>query len=143
MQVGVVPSAKDGLHCGGKLGTQKVITATRVVPSAKDGLHCGIVVARAAFRPRQVVPSAKDGLHCGNSRCREPCPHTVPSSRPPRTGSIAACRTAPGTSTANRVVPSAKDGLHCGRLPGADLASRMLVVPSAKDGLHCGSRNGQ
>jgi len=64
--------------------------ASGVVPSAKDGLHCGWTWA--AFRPATglVVPSAKDGLHCGFLPVP---PGPVPgiwSSRPPRTGSIAA-----------------------------------------------------
>jgi len=37
----------------------------RVVPSAKDGLHCGITAALAPGEAVLVVPSAKDGLHCG------------------------------------------------------------------------------
>jgi len=88
----VVPSAKDGLHCGHVL-LQGPPGCGKVVPSAKDGLHCGA----ADPRPRlpgldDVVPSAKDGLHCGKSTVASPGFPTVTSSRPPRTGSIAARR---------------------------------------------------
>jgi len=60
------------------------------------------------------------------------------SSRPPRTGSIAACFAGGTLSGSTGVVPSAKDGLHCGRIDAAHLAETVPVVPSAKDGLHCG-----
>jgi len=61
----------------------------------------------------QVVPSAKDGLHCGHTR-RHRLPSQLSSSRPPRTGSIAAWLTSLPLLRIERVVPSAKDGLHCG-----------------------------
>jgi len=63
-----------------------------VVPSAKDGLHCGNIAQRQGlFAGEQVVPSAKDGLHCGESAAATVTP-VISSSRPPRTGSIAARR---------------------------------------------------
>jgi len=64
----VVPSAKDGLHCGGAGVSAGVASRVRVVPSAKDGLHCGytLPLLRALLPP--VVPSAKDGLHCGRQQ---------------------------------------------------------------------------
>jgi len=85
----VVPSAKDGLHCGSldsdtqldseagrpvRQGRAPLRPGARdepvgspgaVVPSAKDGLHCGFSSASAAATAVTVVPSAKDGLHCG------------------------------------------------------------------------------
>jgi len=36
-----------------------------VVPSAKDGLHCGPDAIADGRLTMAVVPSAKDGLHCG------------------------------------------------------------------------------
>jgi len=36
-----------------------------VVPSAKDGLHCGDIISGTSPSLTLVVPSAKDGLHCG------------------------------------------------------------------------------
>jgi len=60
----VVPSAKDGLHCG---CDAIVVWAEHacVVPSAKDGLHCGVAAVAVERFDEAVVPSAKDGLHCG------------------------------------------------------------------------------
>jgi len=60
------------------------------------------------------------------------------SSRPPRTGSIAAYSPRSTLATSGPVVPSAKDGLHCGSAFFAKRARYPQVVPSAKDGLHCG-----
>jgi len=61
-----------------------------VVPSAKDGLHCGVTVPGSVMiHPALVVPSAKDGLHCGYPLEPGEEPKGL-SSRPPRTGSIAA-----------------------------------------------------
>jgi len=69
------------LHLPGLLG---------VVPSAKDGLHCGRGITTASARVRPVVPSAKDGLHCGTLLIAVTWSDPAMSSRPPRTGSIAA-----------------------------------------------------
>jgi len=184
----VVPSAKDGLHCGCtsiRLAESRHAGSSRpprtgsiaargqrgarcrrpvVVPSAKDGLHCGVVQEKEPPYLVSVVPSAKDGLHCGDVGARDGRGGSGPSSRPPRTGSIAACPATCMPHSSHPVVPSAKDGLHCGalrqgRAAGLDPSSRPprtgsiaagmlagsrplspVVVPSAKDGLHCGSR---
>ena len=68
----------------------------------------------ATQRHGHVVPSAKDGLHCGGERSRPASVPRVSSSRPPRTGSIAAGTGSRRIARRWRVVPSAKDGLHCG-----------------------------
>jgi len=86
----VVPSAKDGLHCG-IAGGHHDLGADRVVPSAKDGLHCGPPPVLPVVVVVVVVPSAKDGLHCGGE-LRAGGMSVGESSRPPRTGSIAAAR---------------------------------------------------
>jgi len=94
-----------------------------------------------------VVPSAKDGLHCGPPGSSGSLFANARSSRPPRTGSIAAMQPTPSSRRPRCVVPSAKDGLHCGSTAPAISRRRCSVVPSAKDGLHCGrnsaSRSGQ
>jgi len=90
----VVPSAKDGLHCGPSGVVSSSFSSSRVVPSAKDGLHCGMKSGGGGWSFLNVVPSAKDGLHCGCASL--------------------SCRTAIAC-----VVPSAKDGLHCGEDTGA------------------------
>jgi len=134
-----------------------------VVPSAKDGLHCGADQLNTLVAEAEVVPSAKDGLHCGMALRSHVASSATSSSRPPRTGSIAARHATPTRRTGRRVVPSAKDGLHCGaraavgryslvkssRPPRTGSIAAMdfglwgcntkPVVPSAKDGLHCGS----
>jgi len=183
----VVPSAKDGLHCGTL--TCRVLGGTQgVVPSAKDGLHCGCEFGSSVPSIARVVPSAKDGLHCGGwtvttpdsalarrpvRQGRAPLRHDVlgrasgrrsRSSRPPRTGSIAASprRCAHSMAIAGRPVrqgraPLRPDQLRsrawrrCGRpvrqgraplrRPCGPVVPPMWrpVVPSAKDGLHCGS----
>jgi len=84
----VVPSAKDGLHCGSALRSGQIGWRC-VVPSAKDGLHCGAAKVAREAALREVVPSAKGGLHCG-CQPRGHAVRAVTSSRPPRTGSIAA-----------------------------------------------------
>jgi len=85
-----------------------------VVPSAKDGLHCGGLSSRTCYSPATVVPSAKDGLHCGVWYVGCTPAAVDRSSRPPRTGSIAARLSAACAQPSDPVVPSAKDGLHCG-----------------------------
>jgi len=114
-------------------------TGRPVVPSAKDGLHCGASWKIVPRLDRWVVPSAKDGLHCGSPP--PPGAHTLQftSSRPPRTGSIAAGERAGCGAGVPHVVPSAKDGLHCGHV-GVPVTAIDVppVVPSAKAGLHCG-----
>jgi len=62
----VVPSAKDGLHCG-HTPLRRISAVIAVVPSAKDGLHCGRARIYEAGMIAEVVPSAKDGLHCGST----------------------------------------------------------------------------
>jgi len=89
-----------------------------VVPSAKDGLHCGWISRSNTLTGNGVVPSAKDGLHCGRYRITLPAVYPVASSRPPRTGSIAAGWDSAASPAGNQVVPSAKDGLHCGITDG-------------------------
>jgi len=182
----VVPSAKDGLHCGTCLsGSSRYRYG--VVPSAKDGLHCGLrlpyrfgrelatssrpprtgsiaafsaacFVQRSGGRPvRQGraplrhVPERKFAISIRRRPVRqgraplrqqpgvEPAELARASSRPPRTGSIAARTPTAGCPGPRAVVPSAKDGLHCGRPPLPDVLHSHTVVPSAKDGLHCGT----
>jgi len=86
----VVPSAKDGLHCGlHRGGEQLPPPASRPVRQGRAPLRhvrCGLGVGMSM----PVVPSAKDGLHCGIAAARELTPDEAASSRPPRTGSIAA-----------------------------------------------------
>jgi len=155
----VVPSAKDGLHCGCR-SPRASWALTSVVPSAKDGLHCGRVRRRTLDRSFQVVPSAKDGLHCGTEHKADRIPDEK-SSRPPRTGSIAALNTRQTEyQTKSRPVRQGRAPLRHEQLVGGAgaLAGRPVrqgraplrlahgverqqgtgVVPSAKDGLHCG-----
>ena len=62
----------------------------RVVPSSPDGLHCGIRADAVGASVAEVVPSSPDGLHCGPLPVvPRDCGERV-SSRPLRTGSIAA-----------------------------------------------------
>jgi len=109
-----------------------------VVPSAKDGLHCGLASEIRLLPTVSVVPSAKDGLHCGREGGQAQKSGRPGSSRPPRTGSIAAAFMSSDAAVYGVVVPSAKDGLHCGFRSTQTCAPSAMVVPSAKDGLHCG-----
>jgi len=135
--VPVVPSAKDGLHCGDVI-CREPARSRKVVPSAKDGLHCGRVGKGVLRRWDAVVPSAKDGLHCGfisaTANCRD-----VKSSRPPRTGSIAALWAARtiAAAEARRPVRQGRAPLRPAHSEASGWYSQK-VVPSAKDGLHCG-----
>jgi len=132
----VVPSAKDGLHCG-HLVSECWSRTTPVVPSAKDGLHCGTSRRMCTGSSCTVVPSAKDGLHCGL-----PMPEGrgfLGASRPVRQGRAPLRLAQVGDHRSSpRVVPSAKDGLHCGECQVPGYGQDYSVVPSAKDGLHCG-----
>jgi len=138
------------------------VAPQQVVPSAKDGLHCGGLLRRGRVKSRRVVPSAKDGLHCGfgagtSSTHRIAC-RPVRQGRAPLRRAWASRRTRgrwrrpvrqgraplrhdrglPGPAGWRGVVPSAKDGLHCGPIRDIRPSCGMKVVPSAKDGLHCG-----
>jgi len=133
----VVPSAKDGLHCGAPV--PPVTTANRS-QSSRPPRTGSIAAPKPSLRgcmSRCVVPSAKDGLHCGVLATYSSPPSG--SSRPVRQGR-APLRLPVGDrrGPARRVVPSAKDGLHCGRTQDGNRYALTGVVPSAKDGLHCG-----
>jgi len=127
----------------------------------------------AARPPRSARHRAASGrpVRQGRAPLRLILPTIAPSafcmsSRPPRTGSIAAAHRRPRAPASVPVVPSAKDGLHCGQprgssrqclvrssrpprtgsiaasMPPGARATRRPVVPSAKDGLHCGDPGG-
>jgi len=111
----VVPSAKDGLHCG-----------------RGDGVAAGLGPDRSSRPPRTGSIAARRRMMDWFCPCCRPvrqgrAPLRLvpagtarrprgPSSRPPRTGSIAACAAAASRAGPRGVVPSAKDGLHCGRM---------------------------
>jgi len=92
---------------------------------------------RTAPPTNRVVPSSADGLHCGTSQ-RSRSTRSTPSSRPQRTGSIAARSGKPRWRWPTLVVPSSADGLHCGECPDHGPQCPGDVVPSSADGLHCG-----
>ena len=69
--------------------------------------------------PLDVVPSSPDGLHCGPLTVGDFNTVFSRSSRPLRTGSIAAVTCRRSSPAARRVVPSSPDGLHCGGEPVA------------------------
>jgi len=149
----VVPSAKDGLHCGeqlapgnvesagssrpprtGSIAARVIVTVPGsvmiVVPSAKDGLHCGPSRTLNLSQPRSSRPvrQGRAPLRHPHRRLRGSCPGR--SSRPPRTGSIAASEPTPRWSRSTPVVPSAKDGLHCGT--EAKPRGGMTATPSSR-----------
>jgi len=157
----VVPSAKDGLHCGYQSGTTgNTVDASRPVRQGRAPLRPGfgggrvggvrgrpVRQGRAPLRPARrrgrhgaVRPSSRPPRTGSIAAAAAPPPPsaTSPSSRPPRTGSIAATARATMCCRPRRVVPSAKDGLHCGFWLAVGAVSVLAVVPSAKDGLHCG-----
>ena len=105
-----------------ELGSRCPVSAGCVVPSAKDGLHCGSHAGHAG-RPAPSWSSRppRTGSIAAADRARSRRPADAASSRPPRTGSIAAGSCGPVVPPHRRVVPSAKDGLHC----GASFASRL------------------
>jgi len=160
----VVPSAKDGLHCGCHIVLDGIDEVLLVVPSAKDGLHCGgagllIPTTTATRRP---VRQGRAPLRPGTTKTVRHC--TPESSRPPRTGSIAALsllihnlkrvarrpvrqgraplRPHPGMNGGERRPESSRPP-RTGSIAAGFAARRgagpRRVVPSAKDGLHCGA----
>src|SRR5690606_32276653 len=69
--------------------------ALLVLPSSKEGLHCGVVVALALDGHVGVLPSSKEGLHCGGLRPLRSSSRRERCSPPRRRGSIAADGPAP------------------------------------------------
>ena len=134
----VVPSSPDGLHCG-RLREMWSPTAYRVVPSSPDGLHCGLhqidTDAATEFLSSRPLRTGSIAATCSLGASRR----ARTSSRPLRTGSIAARRSLRGPGWPHPVVPSSPDGLHCGLLCPTDFVGRSGVVPSSPDGLHCGA----
>ena len=181
----VVPSSADGLHCGSKAMRNRNVhglgrpvlsgraplrqvdvrggdSELKVVPSSADGLHCGRKVARALSAATIVVPSSADGLHCGQAAKVLPEPERL-SSRPQRTGSIAACppwppspSTQPGRPVLSGRAPlrpvsfahspdrfalssrPQRTGSIAAASPTGRSPTTACVVPSSADGLHCG-----
>jgi len=159
----VVPSAKDGLHCGpvGRADHRRCGGASSRPPrtgSIAAGPFRGFRLVQPEGRPvRQGRAPLRPDLVVQRASC------ISLSSRPPRTGSIAASRRAPGRCSSSRSSRPPRTGsiaarrticlrrkiprrpVRQGRAPLRRLLRRgapvpQQVVPSAKDGLHCGSR---
>jgi len=113
----------------------------QVVPSSADGLHCGRGPwrTRRGWTRRRPVLSGRAPLRRRSTRssfCRRGM-----SSRPQRTGSIAADTRPSGRLPVvlGRPVLSGRAPLrHPG--PARDRGPARPVVPSSADGLHCGLR---
>jgi len=109
----VVPSAKDGLHCG--YAADAFVQAAEVRRPVRQG--------RAPLRQYgagyQSPPVLCRPVRQGRAPLRQELGFEVgagvESSRPPRTGSIAAVGRDADRRVSGAVVPSAKDGLHCGQ----------------------------
>ena len=120
---------------GARLGAA---ASDEVIPSYSDGLHCGNLAVLLDLNAEIVIPSYSDGLHCGERALAADAQVTAPSSRPTRTGSIAATGNMQDHPASSSVIPSYSDGLHCGIPSAENWNEELKVIPSYSDGLHCG-----